>query len=155
MSLVAGLPNQYIPLQLTLNTSTTILLDSYYIPASSSSSTFPKTADGPTWFKGYTSNSDPGADYSSGADNFKLNAVRGTANASQLVLPALLRHDPTSEIRAQWDNSGGILGAGPGSGPALSCPYFTATVPIGKKKSLWRHIPKSKNKLWTHPNPDY
>ncbi|KFH68631.1 hypothetical protein MVEG_05441 [Podila verticillata NRRL 6337] len=128
MSLVVGLPNQYMPLQLTLNTSATILLDSYYIPASSSSSTFRKAVDDPTWFKGYTSNSDLGADYSTGTDYFKLNAVRDTANASQLVLPALLRRD-TSEIRAQWDNSGGILGAGPG--PALSCPYFTATVPIG------------------------
>ncbi|KAF9006273.1 hypothetical protein BGZ52_008570 [Haplosporangium bisporale] len=105
-----------MPLQLTLNTSATILLDSYYIPASSSSSTFRKAVDDPTWFKGYTSNSDLGADYSTGTDYFKLNAVRGTANASQLVLPALLRRD-TSEIRAQWDNSGGILGAGPG--PAL------------------------------------
>ncbi|KAG0325894.1 hypothetical protein BG000_001597, partial [Podila horticola] len=129
LSLLVGHPNQFVPLQLTLNTSATVLLDSYYVPAASSSSSFSTAANDPTRFKGYISNGDPGADYSAGIDYFTFGSgPADSANATERSLPALLRRDPNSETRARWDSSGGILGAGPG--PAQSCPYFTATVPV-------------------------
>ncbi|KAG0353572.1 hypothetical protein BG005_007159 [Podila minutissima] len=135
LSLLVGHPNQLMPLQLTLNTSATVLLDSYYIPAASSSSSFPKAANDPTWFKGYISNGDPGADYNIGSDYFTFwSGPAGSANATECYLPALLRRDPNSETRALWGDLGGILGAGPG--PALSCSYFTATDPIVKEPQI-------------------
>ncbi|KAG0026671.1 hypothetical protein BGZ82_009365 [Podila clonocystis] len=135
LSLLVGHPNQLIPLQLTLNTSTTVILDSYYVPTASSSSTFPTAANDPARFKGYISYGDPGADYSIGKDYFMFGSwPAGSANATERYLPAILRRDPNTETRALWGNSGGILGAGPGA--AQSCPYFTATVPIVKEPQI-------------------
>ncbi|KAG0067111.1 hypothetical protein BGZ93_009732, partial [Podila epicladia] len=116
-------------MQLSLNTSATVLLDSYYIPTASSSSSFPTAANDLSRFKGYISNGDPGADYSIGSDYVTfMSGPYGSAKVMERYLPSILRRDPNNKTRAQWGDMGGILGAGPG--PALSCPYFIATDPI-------------------------